>query len=385
MLIFHKMFAMKNILLALLFITNFSQAQITTPKPGSLQPGFISVTRFDLSRTAVKEQPATVKGRILQINIWYPCLSSAKRMSFKDYVGLAGKELDTTSSFNWKQAGINKYFEWPASAGADKNKFINFLESGQPMLASLNAKWTGKKYPLVILVHGFAADYAYLAEYLASYGYVVMQVPVKGSTQYELDYEGHGLESQVKDYEFALKILKKEFPWFTNKTAVIGFSFGAQSAVALAIRNKANAVVSFDGGIGSAFGAGLLRRQSYYKDSLVTMPLLHLYNPADTYTDLSWFNTITRTTRLLAPVKNMQHGFFTSFGLINKVVPGIIGKDAGDPGRNYEAVMFLTKEFLNNVLKNKAAPLESFFSKQRKAAPWIDSSIGTTVLLPEGS
>ena len=378
---------MKNIFILLLFSSHPVYSQFNQLKYGKHKPGFISVTRFDTSRPAVKEQFSKAKGRIIQINLWYPSsTANSKVTSFQDYVGLIGKELNNTSSKNWKQAGIDRYFEWPALAGADKNKFISFLNDKQKMMASLNAKWTGTKYPLIMLVHGFAADYAYLGEYLASYGYIVMHVPVKGTTQYELDYEGLGLQSQVKDYEFALDILNREFPWFTAKTAVVGFSFGGQSAVALAIRNNANAVISFDGGIGSAFGASLLSRQPYYNDSLVTMPLLHLYNPADTYTDLSWFNTVTRTTRLLAPVKNMQHGFFTSFGLLNKVVPGIMGKDVADPGNNYEAVMLLTKEFLNATVKNNETPaLISFFSKQRKAAPWIDNCIGATMLLTEGS
>ena len=106
------------------------------------------------------------------------------------------------------------------------------------MQAWQNAKWLKQKNPLVMLVHGFAADYAYLAEYLASNGYTVLQVPVKGTTTYELDYERKGLETQVKDYEFALRVIEKEFSVFTGKIAVVGFSFGGQSAVALSLRNK---------------------------------------------------------------------------------------------------------------------------------------------------
>ena len=220
-------------------------------------------------------------GRIIQVNIWYPSAAGTRRMHFADYVGLVGKELDNSSrNKNWKQKGIDKYFEWPASAGADKNKFTAFLDKKTPMMAYSDAKWLKQKYPLVMLVHGFAADHAYLAEYLASNGYVVMHVPVKGTTQYELDYEGLGLDSQVKDYEFALKVLRKEFPLIKDVAATIGFSFGGQSAVALAIRNKSvNAVISYDGGIGSFFGAQLLSNQAYYRELDVMAPILHLYNP----------------------------------------------------------------------------------------------------------
>ena len=43
----------------------------------------------------------------------------------------------------------------------------------------------------------------------------------------------------------------------------------------------------------------------------------------------------------------MQHGHFTSFGLLNKIIPGIMGKAVADPGNGYEAIMLLTKEFLD--------------------------------------
>jgi pimeloyl-ACP methyl ester carboxylesterase len=346
---------MKNISLVCLLISHCAFAQITKLTPGNSQPGFISITRFDTSRPAIKEKPARDKGRIIQVNIWYPSAADTRRMHFADYAGLVGKELDNSlANKNWKQKGTDKYFEWPASAGADKNKFAAFLNKKTPMLAYSNAKWLKQKYPLVMLVHGFAADHAYLAEYLASNGYVVMHVPVKGTKQYELDYEGLGLEPQVKDYEFALTILQKEFPTITDVAATIGFSFGGQSAVALAIRNQSvKAVISLDGGIGSFFGAQLLSNQSYYRQLDIMSPILHLYNPDDPYTHLSWFTSIRHSDRFLAAMKNMQHGHFTSFGLLNKAIPGIMGKKTADPGNGYETALHLTKEFLDKRLHHQ--------------------------------
>jgi len=347
----------------------------------------MSTTRYDTSRPPVKEQPSGDKGRIIQVNIWYPSDADTKRMHFADYVGLVGKELDNSSTnTNWKQKGIDKYFEWPASAGADKNKFIAFLEKKAPMLAYRDANRLKQKYPLVMLVHGFAADHAYLAEYLASNGYVVLHVPVKGTTQYELDYEGLGLDSQVKDYEFGLNVVRKEFPLIKDVTATIGFSFGGQSAVALAIKNKSvNAVISYDGGIGSFFGAQLLSNQAYYRELDVMAPILHLYNPADPYTDLTWFNSIRHADRFLAGMKNMQHGHFTSFGLLNNKIPGLMGKEAADPGLAYESIMLLTKEFLQSALKEKATGSSEFFQKQKAVYSWIKDCIEKTEVKPAGS
>ena len=257
---------MKVLFFIYLLISNYALAQIEKLNPGKLKPGFISITRFDTSRPAVEEQPAGDKGRIIQVNVWYPSTGDTKLLSFSDYTKLVGRELDISAANKSADTkGADKYFEWPASTGADKKAFLDFLAKKIPMRAHRNAKWLKQKNPLVMLVHGFAADYAYLAEYLAGNGYTVLQVPVKGTTTYELDYEKKGLESQVKDYEFALRIIEKEFSIATGKMAVVGFSFGGQSAVALSLRNKnIKAIISLDGGIGSAFGADLLGRQSYY-------------------------------------------------------------------------------------------------------------------------
>ena len=308
-------------------------------------------------------------------------------MSFADYIKLVGKELDTTlANKNPAQKGIDKYFEWPASLGADKKKFISFLDNKIPMQAHQHPKRLKQKYPLVMLVHGFAADHAYLAEYLTGHGYIVMQVPVKGTMHYELDYEGKGLESQVMDYEFALKTVEKEFSFLAEKLAVAGFSFGGQSAVALALGNKnIKTIISLDGGLGSAFGAQLLSKQPWYNARLITAPILHLYNPGDAYTDLNWFGSIKNSNRFLGAMKNMQHGHFTSFGLVNKIVPGIMGKTTADPGNGYEAIMLLTKEFLDKFLKNKNENSAKFFDNQKNMYSWIKDCIIQKEIKPLGS
>lgn len=378
---------MKNSLLLLLLLPQLSMAQLVKSIARKYKPGFISITRFDTSRPAVREQQDPQQGRILQVNIWYPSAGDTRTMCFADYVSLIGKELDTSSANkNWQQKGADKYFEWPASAGADKQTFTHFLDRQTPMQAFIGARWLQQKWPLVMLVHGFAADHAYLAEQLTSYGYVVLQVPVKGSKTYELDYEGMGLESQVMDYEFALKLLQKEFTFFNNTVAAVGFSFGGQSAAALALRNPSiKAVVSLDGGIGSQFGAQLLSNQPYYQQQQFTVPILHLYNATDSYTDLQWFNSIRHSNRFLAAINNMQHGHFTSFGLLDKIIPGLMGRQAADPGHGYEAVMLLTKNFIEQALKGKAHHRIDFFEDQQNKHRWISSCLGKKAVLLAGS
>lgn len=363
---------MKKICWCCLLLSQLAFGQFEKLKPNQAGCGFISLTRFDTTRLPVKEQPGSAKGRIIQINLWYPTIekTTGQQLHFGDYVDLVGKELDP-SNIAFRQMGFEKYFAWPVSQGADQNSIRDFLARRTPMQAVYNAKWDDRNKPVILLVHGFAADFAYLAEYLAGNGYIVMQVPVKGSASYELDYEDKGLESQVQDYEFAWDIIRKEFGIKDREAGIVGFSFGGQSAMALAVRNKQiKAVISLDGGIGSAFGAALLSSQPYYTLKDFNSPILHLYNPADQYTDLSWFDQPVKSHRVLASMKNMQHGHFTSFGLLNKYVPGIMGKEFEDPGNAYEAVVVTTKKFFDTYLNvNRQTPAQ-FFQDLLATHPW---------------
>ncbi|RYF96222.1 MAG: hypothetical protein EOO00_03280, partial [Chitinophagaceae bacterium] len=230
---------MKFFTCLLLFTTQLSFGQIKKLVPGSSIPGFMSLTRYDATRQAVKGQEDTTRGRLIQVNLWYPSKRGNKNMSFADYVSLVGREL--TPSLKDSSAlrkGTDTYFTWPASAGADKEKFKKFLQRKTPMLAQRSSMRTKEKRPIILLVHGYASDYAYMAEHLASHGYIVLQVPVKGTTNYELDFAERGLDTQVKDYEFAMGVINKELGITGDQMAVVGFSFGGQSAIALSLRQK---------------------------------------------------------------------------------------------------------------------------------------------------
>ncbi len=335
------MFRSLLFLLSILCSTN-AEAQRCGRGPHGV--GFTSLTRFDDSRPAVKEQLQQNAGRIIPVNLWYPAARGGRKMCFSDYVTLAGLELDSTRNGNTKSLGIQRYYSWPQYMKADSLAFVNYLSQCSRMMAVNGTPKKLQDYPVVLLVHGSAADHAWMAENLASHGFIVVHVPVKGSKTYELDYADKGLENQVLDYEFALKTVMREFAVKSEPMAAIGFSFGGQSAVALALRNRSiRKVVSLDGGIGSTFGAQLLKAQSYYDEANLPT-ILHLYNNRDKDADVGWLKTLPKTTTVALP--NMEHGYFTSFGKIRNHLPDIMGKDAPDPGGGYEMVICRTTEFL---------------------------------------
>lgn len=365
---------MKTVIFLLLLATaaNAQAPLYQHLKLGKYQVGFQTFYEYDVSRPAVREQKEQTKGRFLQINIWYPAnRNSLNKLTFKDFVKLTGKELDETGNSD-EQATLKSYLDWNGIGDTVRNNFIDYLEKGQPLYTSLNAPLKKDDFPVVILVHGSAATYAFMGEYLASQGYVVLQVPVKGTSAYDLDYqlEAKGLETQVMDYEYALHFLQQKFPKFNfEQIAAVGLSFGGQSAVGLSIRNASiKAVVSLDGGIGSNFGGVLLSRQSFYDIQKIKAPILHLYNPNDPYTDLKWLKTYTRATKTFVAFKNVEHHHFSAFGLLEKEIS--TGANAAQTSAAYEAILFYTKTFLDKHLKNRATDMDQLMRQD-----WIKEAV----------
>jgi len=108
---------------------------------------------------------------------------------------------------------------------------------------------SSEKYPGIILVHGGGwisgskENETFLAQELASKGYVVMAV------NYSLSDDAK-YPAAVEDIEDALKFLKKhrkEFYLNKNKIAIGGNSAGAQLATLVGVKNKVQAIVNIDG------------------------------------------------------------------------------------------------------------------------------------------
>ncbi|MFN7119666.1 MAG: dienelactone hydrolase family protein [Saprospiraceae bacterium] len=367
---------MKTIILLLLLACG-ANAQSTLYQyltMGKYPVGFQTFYEYDASRPAVREQKEQTKGRFLQINIWYPATKKeGKVLTFKDFVDLSGKELDENSATN-EQATLKAYLDWNGIADTARQDFITYLEKNQSLYTRLNAPVKAGNFPVVLLMHGSAATYAFMGAYLASQGYFVVQVPVKGTAAYELDYqlEAKGLETQIIDYEYAINFIKQRFPYLDyNQVAVAGLSFGGQSAVGLAIRHaNIKAVISLDGGIGSDFGGTLLSRQSFYDINKIKAPILHLYNPNDPYTDLQWLKKYNAAHRTLVAFNNVEHQHFSAFGLLQKEISNDVTAKALQTSTAYEAILWYTQTFLDQHLKNKSNKMMQLSKKA-----WVKSAV----------
>jgi dienelactone hydrolase len=326
----------------------FSQEVFDKIVPGKYGVGFKTVTVYDSSRPSIEEQRVKGNGRVIQINVWYPAVTNiAPKINFNEYVQLIANEVDPST----KREGfaIDTYYDWTFQNNSPSGEMLEFKKKGLKMIASLAPKPYDAIFPAVLLIHGGAADFAFLGEFLASHGFVAINVPYKGYLQAELDVDVIGMQTQVKDYEFAVESIKGQMLISSTNLSVIGVSFGGQSAVSFSFKNRVNCIISYDGGIGSEFGASLLQSDPLYRLEKIDVPLLHFYNPNDIYTNLSFIRKYKHSDRTLISMKNMEHAHFWSWGILDRYLPNVINNVR--PGNSYEAVLQETLNFLSKYSK----------------------------------
>jgi dienelactone hydrolase len=321
---------------------------------GDFPVGFRVIEKRDLSRAA-KEFPA---GRPIQIALWYPAKAGASsgptRMRYRDYMilGLSEKtfEAPTSEAIQRLLAGYGKFVE---STGVEAAEAAAILET--PMRASRGAPAAAGSFPLVLLAPGngqSADDMADLGERLAAAGFVAASVPsatrISGPMQSEKDIPGKA-DEQAADLAFARRAVGDAAR--PGSAGVVGHSFGARSALLLAMREPAiAAVVSLDGGIGAKTGKGMLEKAPGFSRERMQTPLLHFYEELDPQMtpDFDLIRSLDRSDRWLVRVASIHHIHFTTIGALIAGAPGLSRATSATPatGPARKAVVDAAVSFL---------------------------------------
>lgn len=353
---------MKFQLLALIISLMFghlciSQDKNTSELSKSNAVGFITFKEVDKSRPSITD---SILSRIVQINIWYPAQvkQESSHMLFSDFLRIKEKEMSIGETHQNFAETINNYFQWPISQGADK-ALIDSITSVKIAMKSLtNAGFAPGKFPLILLMHGSAVDFAFLGESLAEQGYIVLNVPIKGYSQKEIEVNGIGMETEIRDFEFALSIIANKPNVDLSNIVALGFSFGGQSALGLACRNpNIKKVISYDGGIGDKFGARLITESPFCGTENITASILHLYDASYRQNYLDKMRSFVHAERTFVGLNRIAHWHFTSFGYLASQVPNLFGKQKFAEN-GYETILGITKGYLSLKSKNPNAQFE---------------------------
>ena len=305
----------------------FGESPWTPPAPGSHPVGF---RRLHGSRG--------------EVDTWYPASHGGARMRF---VHLLPDSAGTVAFLS--------------GAHVPESEIAQLLSA--PLAASLGAVPDDAPRAIVLLAHGnggAADELAWLGEDLASHGYVVASTPsptLRASLERE-DQMGEFAEMQAGDLAAAVIAVAQTLPVDTTVVGVVGYSFGARGALLFAMRNpRVRALVSLDGGIGTATGVASLRAAPSFRSSGALPPVLHFYERLDSFMtpDFTFLRSLRTRSLTLREVHHLHHAQFTSYGYAAARLPGLAAAMHAEATttESLRTVLEETRNFLDRELQSK--------------------------------
>ena len=324
---------------------------------GNYNVGFKVYSLFDSSR-AIKNPK---EDRPIQVSYWYPAQANDfnKRMTYKDYFLLSAEETNYQISDALKNSAVINYKKLLASNGIDDSTVDQWF--GQKMLAVKDATPSKGKFPLVVVAQGnfhSAHHQAFLCEFLASNGYVVITTPSQTRITGQLTDVSQAVEStddQVKDMQFAIRSLRKFNNIDFKNIALLGHSFGGRSIQVLQMKDKdVKCLVSLDGGLGLNAAVDDIKKASDFDPAKMDVPLLHFYEDTETMLkpDFRLIDSFKKSKRFLVKINDMHHFYFSSLGLVSGTIDGFhpLSKNLAE---KYKMICDFTRDFLNGIFRGK--------------------------------
>ena len=362
---------MKNIFWIVFLIlvpsTLLSQNQIwDNLDKGDYNVGFRVLSLYDSTRTINNQK----NFRPVQVSIWYPAEESdAKSMTYKSYFLLSASEVNYNVSPGDKDSAISNYKNLLAQNGINSDAVDDWFNT--QMLADKDAKPINKKFPLVVVAQGnfhSAHHQAFLCEFLASYGYVVITTPSQTRITGQLTDKSQAvksMEDQVRDMQFAINSVKSFANVDTNNIALLGHSFGGRSILLLQMINRnVKCIVSLDGGLGLNTAVDDIQQSGLYNYDRMNVPLLHFYENTEEFIkpDFSLIDSFNKSRRFLIKINDMHHFYFSSFGLVSGTLKGF-SPGSKDLAAKYKLICDFTRDFLDSVFQGNTSELDKLKQK----------------------
>jgi dienelactone hydrolase len=324
--------------------------------PGQWPVGFTRFTAADTTRPLESGQ-----ARLLDVGVWYPAReTSLTRLTYREYFLFTPPHRAASPRASAVRQEFDEFVALLKSHEAPDTAIQKWMRA--PMLAAVDPPRAGGQFPLVLLAQGNAQtvhDQAPLAEYLTSYGYVVATMPspmrITGPLRGEQEL-GARANEQAVDLGFVRTVVATRPDVLGQRFGLVAHSFGARAALLLAMRDpQVAAVVSLDGGIGTATGRTSLEALPSYRAGGVRAPILHFYEELDAFMapDFGLLRSLTAADRWLVPVPALHHHHFTSLGAVSIEYPSLRRAIAATAAtaQAYNSVAAVTREFLNAFVK----------------------------------
>ncbi len=334
---------------------------------GDYNVGFKVLSLFDSTRTINNQKSF----RPIQVSIWYPAEKSVhpNPVTYKDYFLLSASEVNFKISPGDKDNAIANYKNLLAQNGINSDAVDEWFNN--EMIAEKNAISNNKKFPLVVVAQGnfhSAHHQAFLCEFLASYGYVVITTPSQTRITGQITDNAQvvqSMEDQVGDMRFAINSVKNFNNVDINNVALIGHSFGGRSILLLQMIDKhIKCIVSLDGGLGLNTAVEDIQKSDFYNPDKMNVPLLHFYEDTEEIIkpDFSLINIFNKSKRFLVKINDMHHFYFSSLGLVSGMIDGF-APDSKNLADKYKLICDFTRDFLDSVFQGNTSELDKLKQK----------------------
>ena len=294
--------------------------------PGKYPVGFLSST--------IQTDPHP-----LQVSVWYPASPGGKQMHYRDYLLLNLTEGATLPAKEDRDKALADAKSFLTTNGVSPSPADSLIDA--PMYAHANAPVAPGHFPLVMVMQGngqSASAQAVLAEFLASHGYVVATIPSITRMTEPMQSEKEiapKAETEVADIERALESLSK-WPDIDQSVppAFVAHSFGARSALMYSMHHPVSAIVSLEGGIGTATGQESMVNSKVVDLKASVPPILHFYEVNDdrAVPDFRLLRSLHTPDLQLVRLDSMHHVHFSSDGFASVMVPDMAKVTKAGPG-----------------------------------------------------
>lgn len=238
------------------------------------------------------------------VHVWYPARAGGEPLSFAAYLDADSAQVRT--------------FLLRTGIGAPS---VDGL-FGSRMYAAASAEPESELPPLILVAQGNqqdAADQVVLCEYLASHGYAVATTPspMKRTPMESEAQVAEFAERQATELATAVSRVAAAVPVDTMHIGLIAHSLGARAALLLAMRDsRMRALVSLDGGIGTATAVEPFERSPSFHADAALPPVLHFYETLDAFMtpDFTLLRSLHVRALTLRATRAMHHVHFTTYG-----------------------------------------------------------------------
>lgn len=336
---------------------------------GPYEIGFKYHCIFDENRfyqTSYPNKQTTL--RPIPLNIWYPAKKNSENpnMYYRDYWEFKSKDSclevfhQRLKNYNIEKAALYSTGKEAADrTPADKQHFQQLQQSR--VKAKRNAPKIEQAFPIVVYHQGLSAhieDNVLLLEYLASWGYVVVNSCYHSMNAKKMDVDWD-LERSIKDIEAILHYQKRQFNVKDDQIALIGHSFGAQAVLGWISKKQAK--------FGNRFKAAVLLDSTidydFYKKNSQILELFshqqsHFQVPLLVFARLSatfnLLNQLQSTNRYYCKIGHLYHNDFISIGATAAAFRSQNSQDDfATIWQNYQQICVFIHHFLDAFVKNK--------------------------------